>query len=79
MESLINLSFGNHELKLKFSKLGVILSINILISDDPKSFREVIEKKYCPEKQLNIPLGNFLKKDSASGDLPLSSQKNNSS
>jgi FtsH-binding integral membrane protein len=51
MESLINLSFGNHELKLKFSKLGVILSINLLISDDPKSFREVIEKKYCPENQ----------------------------
>ena len=39
MESLITLSFGNQEVKLKFAKLGVILSINLLISDDPKTFR----------------------------------------
>lgn len=39
IESLITLSFGNQELKLKFPKLGVILSINLLISDDPKSIK----------------------------------------
>jgi hypothetical protein len=51
MESLITLSFGNQEVKLKFPKIGVILSINLLISDDPKSFKEVIEKKYSVENQ----------------------------
>jgi hypothetical protein len=39
-ESLINLSFGSQELKLKFTRLGVILSINLSVSDDPKSIKK---------------------------------------
>jgi hypothetical protein len=78
MDSLISLSLGNHEIKLKFSKIGMILSVNLLISDDPKSFKEAIDKKYCPENQENLPQVNLLKTDSISGVIPLSSRRNNS-
>jgi len=46
---MISLRLGTHELKLKFAKIGVILSIAFSLSDDPKAIEEEIVQKYFNE------------------------------
>ncbi len=66
VESLINLSFIHTELKLKFAQLGVILSVVLLVADDPNTITDFIEKKYVPNKEQHlIPQINLLKLESS--------------